>query len=184
MMMNSPYSITKGVNEDTIIAPDLKNKWYIFYTAPRAEKVVCQELARRGYEVFLPTVKILKVWKNRQKKTIDQVLFPSYIFVKTEEYMLHFIKQVPKIATYIHCAGKPSVIKQKEIECIKKMLRYSQEISVETNFSVGEQVRITCGPFSGYSGILVEKKGKKRFGINLKDINQTIFIDICASMLA
>ncbi len=52
MMMNSPYSITKGVNEDTIIAPDFKNKRYIFYTAPRAEKVISQMYIKEGVSFF------------------------------------------------------------------------------------------------------------------------------------
>ncbi|MFV0269807.1 MAG: transcription termination/antitermination NusG family protein, partial [Draconibacterium sp.] len=40
---------------------NLNNNWYVFYTYPRAEKVVLKELQQREYEVFLPVVKTLKV---------------------------------------------------------------------------------------------------------------------------
>jgi len=84
--------------------------------------------------------KTMRVWKNRQKKWIDQVLFPSYIFVNTYQCELHYITQIPKIVTYIQCAGIPSYISAKEVEGIKKMLCLEQEISVETKYYKGEKL--------------------------------------------
>ncbi len=160
-----------------------KKNWYVFYTSPRAEKVVRQELDLRGYEVFLPITKKLRIWKNRQKKIVDQVLFPSYIFVHTEERYLHKICQTPKIMTFLNCGGKASKINVKCIEGIKQMLNLKQEISVEANFTEGEEVRIIQGPLMGYEGVLIKQKSKTRFGIRLQEINQTVFIDICTSMV-
>ncbi len=157
--------------------------WYILYTCPRAEKAAYRELTYRAYEAFLPVTKVLKVWKNRQKKVIEQVLFPSYIFVNTEEHELYKIKQVPKVATYLHIAGKPSVVSLNIIEGIKKMVSLDIDISVETDFNEGEEVKIIEGPLVGYSGILVKQRGKSRFGIQLSEINQTVFVDICTSVL-
>jgi hypothetical protein len=50
-------------------------QWYVLYTTPRAEKVVFLELQKRRYEAFLPMTRTLHVWKNRQKKLVDEVLF-------------------------------------------------------------------------------------------------------------
>lgn len=157
--------------------------WFVFYTCPRAEKLVYNELIKRDYEVFLPITRTLKIWRNRQKKWIEQVLFPGYIFVNTNCFELYDIVRVPKIVTYIHCAGKPSVIPLKEIDGIKKMLCLEQEISVETSFSEGEKVRIVYGPLAGHEGILLRQKGKTKFGIQLKEINHTVFIDVCTTVL-
>ena len=163
--------------------PQSKTNWYVFYTAPRAEKVAQRELLTKGYDVFLPTTKASRTWNNRQKKIIDQVLFPSYIFVNTEESQLYRICQLPKIATYIHCGGKPSRIHHKCIEGIKRMLNLDGEISVETNFSEGENVKLIAGPLAGYEGILLKQQSKTKFGIQLKGINQTVFVDVSTSMI-
>ena len=163
--------------------PFPKTNWYIFYTAPRAEKVVQRELLIQGYDVFLPITKTLRVWNNRQKKIVDQVLFPSYIFVNTEESSLYKICQIRKITTFIHCGGKPSKVNRKCIEGIKRMLNLNQEISVEPNFNAGEKVQIISGPLAGYEGILLEQQSKTKFGIRLKEINQTVFIDICKNLV-
>ena len=162
---------------------EAKKNWYVFYTAPRSEKVAQRELSSKGYEVFLPIAKSLRIWNNRQKKIIDQVLFPSYIFVKTEESYLPKICQSSKISTFIHCGGKPSKINYKCIEGIKRMLNSDQEISIEYNFTEGENVRLISGPLAGYEGILLKRQSGTRFGIQLKEINRTVFIDVSESLV-
>jgi transcription antitermination factor NusG len=161
----------------------IETNWFVFYTYPRAEKVVCKELEKRDYEVFLPVSKVLKVWKNRQKKWIEEVLFPGYIFVNTQHCEIFNINRVPKVVTCIQCDRKPSIIPAKEINGIKDMLSLNQIISVETKFYEGERVRIIYGPLSGHEGILVQQKGKTRFGIQLREINHTVFIDISTAVI-
>jgi transcription antitermination factor NusG len=139
-------------------------------------------LSFQGYEVFLPVIKTLRIWKNRQKKMIEQVLFPSYIFVNTQESNLFKIRQIKKVATFIGCGGKPSIVDVNCIEGLMRMLNLGQEISVEPNFTEGEEVRIICGPLAGFEGVLIKQKSKTRFGIQLKEINQTVFIDISSSV--
>lgn len=165
------------------VGAKLKKNWYVLYTAPRAEKVAQRELSFQGYEVFLPTIKSLRTWKNRQKKWIDEVLFPSYIFVNTEERNLHRICQIDKVMTFLHCGGKPSKVDCNCIHVIKQMLNMDSEITVVPNFNEGETVQIVMGPLAGYEGLLVKQKSKTRFGIQLKEINQTVFIEICTNMI-
>lgn len=160
-----------------------KRNWYIFYTCPRAEKVVQRELLKRNYDVFLPIMKTLKVWKNRQKKWISQALFPNYIFIKTFPSELYRISQITQIVSCITFLGEPSIISSKEIEGIKLMLNSGKELTLETGFHKGERVRIMSGPLIGYEGILVEQKGKKRFGIQVIELNQTILMEISTSVL-
>ena len=162
---------------------NLEPHWYVFYTAPRAEKAVNDELHQRGYESFLPLHKTFRVWKNRQRKMIYNPLFPGYIFARSKENEIYNILQTPKICTCIKCDNKPSAVPEKIIEGIRLMLGLEQDIFVEHDFTEGEHVRIVQGPLSGYQGILVKKKGKCRFGIQLKEINQVVSIDIQASML-
>jgi len=157
--------------------------WYVFHTCPRAEKVVYHELERRHYDVFLPLTKTLRVWKNRQRKWIEQVLFPGYIFINTYQYKLYDITRVPKVVSYVHCAGKPSIVPLKDIEGIKKILGMGQAVSVDIQFFEGEKVKIVRGPLMGHEGILIKQKGKTKFGIQLKEINQTILIEINTSVL-
>ena len=183
--MNEPTSI-QTVNPELVLERKCqKNEknWYIFYTSPRAEKVVYNDLLAREYDAFLPVTKTMKVWKNRQKKIIEAPLFPSYIFVYTIISETYEISRIPKIATCVKCGKRPSIISSGDIDSIKIMLSLDQEVSVDTTFHEGELVRIVQGPLAGHQGILVEQKGKKRFGVRLKEINHTVFINVCTTIL-
>ena len=168
---------------EKVLEPNSKYNWYVFYTHPRAEKIALREIQVRGYNAFLPTYRTYRVWKNRKKVWVEHVLFPSYVFVNTTESNIFDIKRIPKIVTVVHTAGIPSIIPESEINALQNFLNSDHEVTVETSFNKGDNVRITQGPLAGHEGILQEKKGKTRFGIYLKEINHAVFIDICANML-
>ncbi len=161
----------------------VKHEWYVFYTFPKAEKVVYKELLRKQYESFLPLYKTMNIWKNRQKKIIYKVLFPGYIFVKIRETEIYKVLQIPKICTCIKCGTKPSIVTEKDIKGIRQILSLEKNISTEHNLVPDEHIRITQGPLAGYEGILMRQNGKYRFGIQLKEINQIVTVDIQASMI-
>ncbi len=179
--------LTKSNDKNILIQFKLsqanKTNWYVFYTCPRAEKIVYQELLKREYDAYLPLIKTIRIWKNRQKKKIELPLFPNYIFVNTQRAELYNIVKLPKVATYISCGNTPSIIREKDIEIIRKMLTYGQSISINSEFTEGDKVRIIHGPLIGHEGILIKQKGKTRFGIKLKEINQSVFVDICVSSI-
>ena len=160
-----------------------ERKWHIFYVYPRAEKVVCKNLQCLNYEVFLPTIRQTRIWKNRQRKEIEIPLFPNYIFVHTYDYELFDIKLLPKVVNYIAWEGRPSFISDQEVDAISRMLNMSVPLAVETEFCTGERVKIIAGPLAGHEGILVRQSGKTRFGIELKAINHTVLLQISTAVL-
>jgi transcription antitermination factor NusG len=156
----------------------IEPKWFVFYTSPRAEKVIHKDLTNKGYEVFLPLQKKFKIWKNRQRKFIDEPLFPSYIFVKIHPFSIYDVLKIHGICTCIVFEGKPCPIPDKDIEAIRAMLLLEQEISSNTDFSEGEKVLVISGPMSGYEGLLFKQKGKHKFVIQIQAVNLIASIDI------
>src|SRR5437762_8833214 len=55
--------------------------WYAVWTRSRHEQVVCEQIERKQYDAFLPTITRWSRWKDRKKK-IDWPLFPGYCFAK------------------------------------------------------------------------------------------------------
>ncbi len=160
-----------------------EKKWYVFYLRPRTENKVCRALAKLGYEVFFPVVSAIRIWKNRQKQKILRPLFPNYLFVYTRAHELYAIKRLPNVVTYVTFDGNPSTVSEKEIEGIRRMLGMGCGITVETKFSKGERVRIAAGPMAGFEGVLVKQHSKTRFGIQLRSISHSIFVDVLLSDL-
>ena len=181
MSGRNKFTPAKGRGREVDLIGSASKRWYIFYLRPKAEKAVRNELVNRGYEVYWPTYRAVRVWKNRQKKLIELPLFPNYLFVYTFLHELYAIKCLPKVVSYIASDGRPSVISEREIDGIRRMVGLEEQITVEAKFCKGQHVRIVSGPLAGYEGILTRRNGKNRFGIALKAINQTAFIDIDVS---
>ena len=158
-------------------------KWYVFYLRPHTENRVVEVLIKLGYEVFLPVVPTIRIWKNRQKRRLLLPLFPNYLFVYTYGHELYHIKHLPHVVYFVSSGGKPSTLSEKEIEGIRRMLGLECPVTVERKFFKGERVRIMSGPLAGYEGILDRQHNKTRFGIRLKAISYTVLIDIDRSKL-
>jgi len=156
----------------------IKLEWFVFYTSPRAEKVVNKELVNKGYESFLPLQRKLRIWKNRQQKFIDEPLFPSYIFVKIHSSDIYKILKTHGIYMCIMFEGRPCTVPDKDIEAIRIMIRSEQSISSGNDFKEGEKVCIVRGPLIGYEGVLFKQKDDNKFGIQIHGVGLIAVIDI------
>jgi transcription antitermination factor NusG len=157
--------------------------WYVFYTRSNAEKAVYNHLLREKYDVFLPMIKTLSIWKNRQKKIISRVIFRSYIFVRTAETEIDKIVKMPNIVFCVRIGKKYSIIPDRDIKCIIQMLSHGQELYTEKNYSEGEPVKVVSGPLAGSEGLLLMQNDKYSFGILLNDIKQCACVDIDVSLI-
>jgi transcription antitermination factor NusG len=151
--------------------------WFIYYTYPKAERVIKKELEKSDLEVFLPLHKIKRQWSDRVKQ-LEVPLFSNYIFVKSSKNTIYNIIKHPKIVKYVAFEGRPAILKDEEICLIQKFIDIGMSIESDRSIMVGDMVKIKTGPLQGLTGILIEKKGSKRFGIKLRELNQTLSIEI------
>lgn len=128
-------------------------KWFAVYTKPRWEKKVAEVLTRKKYETYCPINRVVRQWSDR-KKIINEPLFTSYVFVKAYESELNALKANNGIINLVYWLGKPAVIRDVEVETIKRFLGEHINIKLEkTSINVNDSVRIIGGP-------LLEKEGQ------------------------
>ncbi|TDO96676.1 transcription termination/antitermination protein NusG [Marinomonas balearica] len=152
--------------------------WYVIYTKPNAEKKVAQRLLDRQNDVFLPLATETRIWSDR-KKTIQEPLFKSYVFVRCSIDELHKIKTVYGFSHFVSFGGYPAVIPEKQIGMIKSIIAFHSDAkSVATRFIVGERVDIIAGPLAGMQGTLTQINGKNRVAIEVNHLNQSMLITL------
>lgn len=154
-------------------------RWFALYVQPRKEKVVEQELLKRGYEVYLPIKQELRQWKDR-KRIIEVPLIPSYVFMNIEEKEVWDIVRINGCVKFIWFNGKPCPIPDNQIDSIKLLLEKKVEIKqTSINPSSGDLVRIIEGDFTGLVGVFLHKKEKNNFAVRISSlgIDLTITID-------
>lgn len=165
-------------DRDGVLAP----KWYALYTRSRFEKKMLTELTDRSIEVFLPMREVLSRWKDR-KKRIWIPLFPGYIFlnhVDTPENRYRILN-IPGAVRFVGFEGHANPIPDEQIEYVRRFLEASIAVDPYPYMQVGSRVEVIAGPLKGIRGILVEKRGRFRFVIQVDLIRQAVSVEIDAS---
>jgi transcription antitermination factor NusG len=135
-------------------------KWYAVYTKPRWEKKVNSLLLQKGIEAYCPLNKIRRKWSDRVK-TIEEPLFKSYVFVKVTDEDRTNVRMTNGVVNFIYWNGRPAIIKEKEIQIIKRFLdEYENVEVVKMELVEGDRVQITAGPMMDKEGKVLEVKNK------------------------
>ena len=127
--------------------------WFVFYTYPKAEKSITAHFSNLDYTVYLPLVEQVRQWHDR-KKRLKVPLFPNYIFVQVERCNIYQILSHPRIVRIVSFNGIPAILKDEEIEKIKKITSNCFHLNVESRLEKGNRVEILDGPLKGLVGIL------------------------------
>lgn len=72
------------------------------------------------------------------------------------------VKNVNGILNFVYWLGKPAVIRDEEIDVIRKFLNEFDDVQVESKgFVVNSEVRIKQGVLMNYKGMIVEVLGNR-----------------------
>ena len=141
----------------------MANKWLAIYSRPRWEKKVNKLLLEKGFESYCPLNKVRRKWSDRVK-IVEEPLFKSYVFVKVSDEDRTGVRMTHGVINFVYWDGKPAVIKEKEINAIKRFLNEYENVEVQPmNLQVHQRVKITTGPLMDQEGevLSVQRKAVK-----------------------
>lgn len=140
-------------------------------------------LERHGFEVFLPLLKVRKQWSDR-KKWVEEPLFKSYIFIKTDPNEFEKCLQIPGIIYQLKFQGQPASLSNQDVENIRISLSFPEHLQVSNEvFSPGLKVEVTAGPFLGFKGTIVRQAGKTKLMVMLDQLGKSVTLEIAAGIL-
>lgn len=161
----------------------LEKKWYVVYSKPRWEKKVSALLSEKGITVYCPINRLKKRWSDRVKK-VEQPLFTSYVFVQIHENEKSKVRETPGVINYVYFNGKPAIVKNAEIERIKKFLSENENVSVEpAEFKKNQRVIIEEGLFIEQEGTVVDLQNNKVL-VEIESLGYTLVAVFDPSKLA
>jgi len=141
-------------------APTTK-KWFAIYTRPRWEKKVHKLLEEKGIECYCPLNKVHRKWSDRIK-IVEEPLFKSYVFVKVSEEEKTPVRMTDGVVNFIYWLGKPAIIREKEIETIKRFLNDHHNVEVRSvDIKAGKKVIVESGILMGKEGTVKKVMHKK-----------------------
>lgn len=162
-----------------------EKKWYALYTKPRWEKKIDSLLVRKGIESWCPLQKVERQWSDR-KKIIEDPLFKSYVFVHIDDSERTKVLMTDGVLNFVYYLGKPAVIKDEEINTIKKYLAEkdaSLSILNEEGYQAEMKIMVNHGVFMGNEGTVI-RGGKKKVYVKLESLGQVMVVEFPTEYLS
>lgn len=145
-------------------------KWYLVYTKPRQESVARINLARQGYEIYLPLMRQTRRQRGR-RRTLISPMFPRYLFV-------HLDRSTDNWGPIRSTLGVVSIVRFGQMTAaapdslIALLHSREDEEGIQTltpaEFRPGSKVRITDGAFMGYEGVYLARSSRERVVVLLQ----------------
>ena len=146
--------------------------WYVLHTRPRVEKKVEEQLLSLGITAYCPTRPEIKIWSDR-KKRVDVPILPSMVLVNLDDKDINRVFECPGVVRYMFWLGKRAVVRQVEIDTLKKYLGGSYNFinSKIMDITVGDNFKLSS--FNNEKGI-VRRSSNNNIWIYLKSIGYSI----------
>ncbi|KAB2708427.1 transcriptional antiterminator NusG [Ochrobactrum intermedium] len=141
-------------------------RWYIVHAYSNFEKKVAEDIEAKAKQkglselieqIVVPTEKIVEVRRGR-KVDAERKFFPGYVLVRATltDAVFSLIKNTPKVTGFLG-DSKPVPVSQKEVDQILNQVQDGVERpKTSVSFEIGENVRVSEGPFASFNGIVQE----------------------------
>ncbi len=158
---------------------DSQKHWYAIHTYSGYEEKVAESIRQRAgsldmkdkiFKVLVPKEKMIEV-KNGKRRVVEKRIFQGYVLVqmKMSEDAWYIVRNTPSVTGFVGSGSDPTPLSDDEIEKINKRMGVEQP-KHKIDFTIGEVVSITDGPFKGFDGAVNEidaQKGKLKVLVNM-----------------
>jgi transcriptional antiterminator NusG len=148
-------------------------KFFVVHTYTGREKRVKEFLEkaieRQGQKdlfgrVILPAEKVARVRKSKIVAE-ERRLYPGYLVVEMEpnEASLSLINSIPGVTHLLGSKTEPTALSEEEVSSMLEQIERGLERGEpESPFEKGENVKVTKGPFAGFTGTVDEIFAERR----------------------
>jgi transcriptional antiterminator NusG len=150
-------------------------KWYVLRAISGKEAKVKeyieaeikhnQILADNVSQVLIPTEKHTTL-RNGKRVVSEKNFLPGYVLVEANlnGEIAHMLRFMPNVLGFLGGMDNPSPVRQAEVNRLLGTVDDSELLGEEVEFpySVSDSVKVTDGPFNGFSGVIEEVNNEKR----------------------
>lgn len=164
-------------------------RWYIVHAYSNFEKKVAEDIENKAKQkgladqieqIVVPTEKVVEVRRGR-KVDAERKFFPGYVLVRANlsDAVFSLIKNTPKVTGFLG-DSKPVPISDKEADRILHQVQEGVERpKPSVTFEIGEQVRVSDGPFASFNGFVQEvDEERSRLKVEVSIFGRAVPVDL------
>ena len=159
----------------------MAQRWYVVHVYSGFERKVAQSIREQAQqkgmtdqiiEVLVPTEEVVEL-RRGSKVNAERKFFPGYVLVKMDmsDDSWHLVKNTPKVTGFLGSKGRPTPISDAEAARVQTQVKEGIERpKPAVIFEVGEQVRVSDGPFTSFNGMVEEvdeEKGRLKVAVSI-----------------
>jgi transcriptional antiterminator NusG len=149
------------------VAEGMAKRWYSVSVLSNFEKKIAEQIktavAEAGLqdeieEVLVPTEEVIEVRRGK-KVTSERRFMPGYVLVRMEmtNRGYHLISSINRVTGFLGPQGRPMPMPDAEVNAILNRVEEGEVAPRNLiRFDIGEQVKVTDGPFEGFTGMVEE----------------------------
>jgi transcriptional antiterminator NusG len=158
----------------------MEKRWYFIQAYSSMEKNVdrarIERIARSDMpdlfgRILVPSEEVVEM-RNGKRVVVERRLYPGYVLIEmamTDESW-HLVKSTPKVSGFVGGVGnKPHAIPQADVDKVLAHMS-GERPRPKVQYEVGEEVRVTEGPFADFNGIVEEvnyERNKMRVSVTI-----------------
>ena len=159
----------------------MSRKWYVVHVYSGFEQKVKLSLEDRIRnsrcsdkfgDILVPTEHVIEL-VNGKKKESSRKFYPGYILVNMElnDETWHIVTSTAKVTGFLGGKNRPAPISEKEAaDIVQRMEQGKSKPQPKYFFEIGDDVRVTDGPFVNFNGTVEEvnpEKGKVKVLVSI-----------------
>ena len=166
-------------------------KWYVLRSVNGKENKVKEylelemkrtDLGKYVSQVLIPTEKTYTV-RNGKKVMKERAYLPGYVLIEAEltGEVIHELKSINYVAGFLPNTANPQPLRDSEVKRILGTMDELEETAEEmdVDFYVGENVKVTGGPFSTFSGVIEEViEDRKKLKVMVKIFGRAQLLEL------
>ena len=148
------------------VEKDPRTAWYVIHTYSGYENKVRDDILRRVksmnmvdkiFQVLVPTEEELE-FKDGKKKTVQRRVYPGYVFVEMimTDDSWYVVRNTRGVTGFVSPGQKPVPLPPDAVKRIKQIMGMEAPPRVKLHLDIGQQIRVTHGPFQDFHGVVDE----------------------------